>query len=547
MAVGLGCMRLSTGPARDDARSRSLLIAAIAGGVELLDTAPSYALGEHELGHNERLIGSVLRDHPNVRVVTKAGVTRDGSAWRTDGRRKAIEASAEASAANLGRPIEVLLLHAVDPQVPIATSVRALEALRVAGVVSAIGICNVSRAQLIEALDHGELSYLQVAFSLHDRSAEGGGVIALARDRGLTVLAHTPLGGPSRAAKLTKDPVLGSIAASHGASAAQIAIASLLAEGVVPLVGAARMASLRELLTSASIVLSDDERGRIAARGRIEVSAVARAVEVVLLIGSQGSGKSSSLAALDEETVVLSRDAIGGTLSGLAKILANRLASPEPPRRIVLDNTHGTRAQRALFVSVASRAGAKVIARCHQAPPVVTQANVARRIVRTLGELPSPELLKRSKDPRIVPPQALFRYVRAFEAPAEDEGFDAIETVPFERRATGTTVGTAMSLTVLDRCELPTEGSLLIYGWAPDDDASLRASIGSKLGGREAEVALCLHGAGPPVCWCRPPLPGLVASWIERMDIDVSRSLLIGAGRIDHAIAEGCGLDYREP
>ncbi len=545
-AVGLGCMRLSTDTSRDEGRAHEVLREALALGITLLDTAPSYALGDHELGHNERLIAEVIDGRADVCVVTKAGVTRWGTAWRTDGRRKQIEASAEASAARLKRPLDVLLLHAVDPAVPLATSVRALEGLRAAGLARAIGICNVSRAQLSEALDHGALTHLQVPLSLHDRSAERSGVVALARERGLTVLAHTPLGGPSRASKLARDPVLAAVGDAHGASAAQVAIASLIAEGVVPLVGATRIESIRELAHARSIALSAPERERIAQRNQIAVSALRRPVEVVLLVGSQGSGKSSSLEALEPGTPVLSRDVRGGTLSGLAKELASVLSSPEPPARIVLDNTAGTRAQRALFVEVARRAGARVIARAHFVDAPIAQANVARRIVRTLGALPEPEALKRSKDPRIVPPQALFRYARELEAPSLDEGFDAIDEVPFVRRPSGHASGTAIAVGALDRVRDLPDGPLLIFGWSPDGEAALRASIAAKLDSADAEIALCTHGAGPPVCWCRPPLPGLVASWIERAAIDVSRSRLIGSGPIDRTIAAGCGLRYVE-
>lgn len=74
----------------------------------------------------------------------------------------------------------------------------------------------------------------------------------------MIVVAVRRWGGPSRAAKLAKDSVLASIAAEHGVSAAQVAIASLASKGVIPLVGATQTTSLRELLAGVrSIVLSD--------------------------------------------------------------------------------------------------------------------------------------------------------------------------------------------------------------------------------------------------------------------------------------------------
>src|SRR4030095_11082120 len=54
--MGLGCMRLSTEPERDDERALTVLHAAFDGGVTFLDTADAYCLDDSEVGHNERLI-----------------------------------------------------------------------------------------------------------------------------------------------------------------------------------------------------------------------------------------------------------------------------------------------------------------------------------------------------------------------------------------------------------------------------------------------------------------------------------------------------------
>jgi aryl-alcohol dehydrogenase-like predicted oxidoreductase len=71
-------MRLSTEDARDDSRAEGVLLAALEAGVELLDTADSYARDDTDVGHNERLIGTVLprltRRRPQV--ATKGGLIR---------------------------------------------------------------------------------------------------------------------------------------------------------------------------------------------------------------------------------------------------------------------------------------------------------------------------------------------------------------------------------------------------------------------------------------------------------------------------------------
>ncbi|HTU57022.1 MAG TPA: aldo/keto reductase, partial [Polyangiales bacterium] len=122
-------MRLSTEASRDEARALEVIGAAIDAGVEVFDTARSYALDERDLGHNERLLARALTSRPAVaaRVITKCGMRRDGGAWMPDGRARAIEEDATASVEALaGVPIDVLLLHAPDPRVSFATSVRSL-------------------------------------------------------------------------------------------------------------------------------------------------------------------------------------------------------------------------------------------------------------------------------------------------------------------------------------------------------------------------------------------------------------------------------------
>src|SRR4051794_25313655 len=78
--IGLGCMRLSTLPDRDDERGVDVIRAALDAGATLLDTADSYCLGDHDTGHNERLIGRALDgwsgDRARITVATKGGLRR---------------------------------------------------------------------------------------------------------------------------------------------------------------------------------------------------------------------------------------------------------------------------------------------------------------------------------------------------------------------------------------------------------------------------------------------------------------------------------------
>ena len=137
-------MRFSTAKDRDDARSLEVIRAALDAGIELLDTADAYALDDSDVGHNERLLARALAGR-RAYVVTKGGLVRPGGAWVTNGRAKHLDAAARASRDRLGvAAIDLYLLHAVDPGVPLATSVRALAGLQRDGLVDAIGLCNVT-------------------------------------------------------------------------------------------------------------------------------------------------------------------------------------------------------------------------------------------------------------------------------------------------------------------------------------------------------------------------------------------------------------------
>jgi histidinol phosphatase-like enzyme len=59
------------------------------------------------------------------------------------------------------------------------------------------------------------------------------------------------------------------------------------------------------------------------------------------------------------------------------------------------------------------------------------------------------------------------------------------------------------------------------------------------------DIAYCPHAGGPPICWCRKPLPGLGVQFIERYRLDPSSSLYVGAGTQDPGFARRLGFPYR--
>src|SRR4051794_37059368 len=319
--------------------AEATIAAALDAGITLFDTARAYP-------GNEALLASALpkkRDSPHFLVVTKGGMARPGDAWVPDGRAKAIRADCEASLAALdGLPIDTYLLHAPDPRTPWATSVRALAKLADEGLVRQIGVCNVNRRQLDEALALAPIAAVQVAISPFDEHALRGGIVERCAGAGVTVLAHSPLGGPKRAPRLAHDERVAAIAAAHDATPAEVALARLLALGVIPLVGATRPETARSAARAVQLELSDNERAWGARKGNVPLLA---GRDVVVVMGIPGAGKTRVAAALAAEGYErLNRDARGGTLRDIAGALDERLAGGV--QRLVLDNTYLSRASR---------------------------------------------------------------------------------------------------------------------------------------------------------------------------------------------------------
>lgn len=61
------------------------------------------------------------------------------------------------------------------------------------------------------------------------------------------------------------------------------------------------------------------------------------------------------------------------------------------------------------------------------------------------------------------------------------------------------------------------------------------------------DVVECTHGAGPPLCWCRPPLPGLLLAYAHAHGIDPMRSTLIGVSPTHRALAKAIGATFVTP
>jgi aryl-alcohol dehydrogenase-like predicted oxidoreductase len=554
-------MRMSTEEPRDEELLVETVAAAAAAGVTVFDTAHAYGHGEADLGHNERLLARALRQGGAAsvaRVVTKGGMTRPGGGWLADGRAKAIAGDCETSLAALdGLPIDLYLLHAPDPRTPWQTSVRALSQLLDQGLVRRVGLSNVNRGQLDEALALAPIAAVEVALSPYDDTAIRGGILERCAELGIALIAHSPLGGPRRAKRLGRLAPLAELAAARRATAAELTLGWLLhlSPVVIPIPGARRPDTARSAAHAATLALDEGELARLGrAFGAARPARAARprrSGEVVAVMGIPGAGK--SVVAGDyvgRGYVRLNRDERGGSLRALARELDDELAAGV--ECVVLDNTYLTRAARSHALDAAARHG--VAARCIwvDTPLAHAQLNLVERLLDRFGELPTPEQLRALSraEPGLLMPTSQMRAARELEPPSMDEGWTAIERVPFVRTQRGSRPGVFVAAGAVPadwRPQRDADAPHLVFDWNPDGSRDLLDAAAARVASRVSglvQSALCPHAAGPPRCWCRPPLPGLAVAFARAHDVDLSRSIVIGTGPAHRTLAGALGASY---
>jgi aryl-alcohol dehydrogenase-like predicted oxidoreductase/predicted kinase/histidinol phosphatase-like enzyme len=629
--IAMGCMRLSTeretpdGP-RDEARAVEVLHAAFDGGVTLLDTADAYCLDDSEVGHNERLIAHALRtwsgDRRRIFVASKGGLTRPGGEWVPDGRGRHLRVACEASLRALGlERIHLYQLHAVDPRTPLATSVRALAALKDDGLIERVGLCNVNVGQIEEARRIAEIAAVQVELSPWYDTNLLNGVVQYCITHRIQLLAYRPLGGRRKRRRMLFNRALLEVSARHRATAAAIALAWLadLSDAIVTLPGPTRLETVRSLIQASHIQLTDEDRSHLdsalpagqAARNAARAtegpplrggesslidgpegaalpgttrsggSSALRDGEVVLVMGLPAAGKSTIARALVEQGYTrLNRDETGGTLRDLLPRLEQVVA--EGSSRIVLDNTYVSRASRALVIQAAGRLGLPV--RCLWLSTSVedAQVNATWRMVSKHGRLLDPDEMRKTvqRDISAFAPGVQFRHQRELEPPDPAEGFSQIETVAFQRtrdvsmtnralivwcddvllrsKSGGRSPSSAEDVHVLvERAAIlrryRDEGwRLLGLAWRPEiadqtltiDQVQAGFARMQELLGVSMEILYCPHGAGPPICWCRKPLPGQAVVFIHRHRLDPPQCIYVGAGSQDPGFARRLGFQY---
>ncbi len=291
-AVGLGCMGMSAFyGGSDEAQSIAVIHRALDLGVTLFDTAEMY--GPHT---NEVLLGKALKGRRDQAfIATKFGINRqaDGSAI-TDGSPANVRRAVEGSLSRLGVDhIDLYYQHRVDPNTPIEETVGAMGELVKEGKVRFLGLSEAAPATLRRGYAEHSITALQTEYSLWSREPEDE-LLATVRELGIGFVPYSPLGrgflsgdiksiddlapddfrrtnprfsGDNFQKNLDLVAAVGAIAADKGVTAAQLALAWVLAQGedLVPIPGTRRIATLEQNVAAADIVLTADDLARIEA------------------------------------------------------------------------------------------------------------------------------------------------------------------------------------------------------------------------------------------------------------------------------------------
>jgi pyridoxine 4-dehydrogenase len=235
--IGLGTNRLTNTPT-----NVAFVKEAVAAGVGLIDTAQGYTGGE-----SEETIGAALSPDPDRCVVA----TKGGGGGPGRGRPEILQAQIDQSLRRLRTDsIALYYLHRVDPETPLEDSLAAIKQYRDRGSIRHVGISEVSIDQIERARRVVPITAVQNHYNLSERKHEA--VVDHCARENIVFVPFFPLRGDGGRA-------LPEIAAQHGATSAQIALAWLLRRSptMLPIPGTLSLEHFKENMAALQIELSD--------------------------------------------------------------------------------------------------------------------------------------------------------------------------------------------------------------------------------------------------------------------------------------------------
>jgi pyridoxine 4-dehydrogenase len=260
--LGYGAMQL-TGPGvwgepADRPGALAVVRAAIEQGVDFIDTADSYGPQV-----SEQIIAEAAFPYPDGLVIaTKAGLTRTGpGVWPPVGRPAYLKQQVELSLRNLKVDrIDLIQLHRIDPEVPLADQLGAFAELKEEGKVRHIGVYEVSVEELQAAQEITEIVSVQNLYNLTNRKSQD--VLEYAEAHGIAFIPWFPIATGDLA---RPDSPVAAVAEELDATPSQVALAWLLQKSpvILPIPGTKSVEHLTENLGAAQLTLSDDDMAKL--------------------------------------------------------------------------------------------------------------------------------------------------------------------------------------------------------------------------------------------------------------------------------------------
>jgi pyridoxine 4-dehydrogenase len=253
--MGFGAMRLTGkgiwGPPRDRAEAIRVLQRAVDLGVNFIDTAFSY--GPHV---SEQLVADALHPYPGLVIATKGGLERPGpDQWVENGRPEFLRQNLEGSLKRLRvERIDLWQLHRIDPKVPAQEQFGAVREFQREGLIRHVGLSEVTVADIEQAGKVLPIVSVQNLYNVTDRKWEKE--VEYCEREGLAFIPWFPL-----SAGALEAPALHQVAARHGATIYQVALAWLLAHSPAMLVipGTSSVEHLEENVAAAEVRLTNND------------------------------------------------------------------------------------------------------------------------------------------------------------------------------------------------------------------------------------------------------------------------------------------------
>ena len=250
--MGFGAMRLTGkgiwGPPRHPEQAVRVLQRAVELGVNFFDTAAAY--GPHVA---EEIIAEALYPYPGLIIATKGGFERPGpDRWVENGRPEFLREQLEGSLRRLRvERIDLWQLHRVDPKVPAQEQFEAVREFQREGLIRHVGLSEVSVDQIEQARKVLTIVSVQNRYNVTDRKWEK--VVEYCEREGLAFIPWFPL-----SAGALDHPTLNAVAARHGATVFQIALAWLLkhSPSILVIPGTSSVEHLEENVAAAEIRLT---------------------------------------------------------------------------------------------------------------------------------------------------------------------------------------------------------------------------------------------------------------------------------------------------